>query len=82
MDTDGGYAYKVLSQKARIQAAAQGKPIPANPIVNLPILAASGQMQKAVQNSEAGQVSVVADVLAEEASKPAEAVAADKATDI
>jgi Transglycosylase SLT domain len=81
MESDGGYGHKVLSQKARIQAAAQGKPIPANPIVNMPILAASGQMQKAVQNSESGQSSVMTEVMADEASKPAEATA-DKATDI
>jgi hypothetical protein len=82
MDNDGGYGYKVLSQKARIQAAAQGKPIPANPVVNMPILAVSSQMQKAVQNSESGQASALTEVVAEEASKPTEAVATDKATDI
>jgi hypothetical protein len=37
MSDDGGYGHKVLSQKARIQAAAQGRPIPSNPIVNTPI---------------------------------------------
>ncbi len=82
MDTDGGYGYKVLSQKARIQAAAQGKPIPANPVVNMPILAVSGQMQRAVQNSESGQGSALTEVATEEASKPIEATAVDKATDI
>jgi hypothetical protein len=82
MDTDGGYGYKVLSQKARIQAAAQGKPIPANPIVNMPILIAVGQMQKALQNSESDRTSVLTEAVTEDVSKPADAVAADKATDI
>jgi Transglycosylase SLT domain len=82
MENDGGYGYKVLSQKARIQAAAQGKPIPVNPMVNMPILAASGQMQKAVQNSESSQSSVMTEVLAEDVLKPIDVVVADKATDI
>jgi hypothetical protein len=82
MDTDGGYGYKVLSQKARIQAAAQGKPIPSNPVVNMPILAASSQMQRTLQNSESSQGSALTEVATEEASKPTEAVAVDKATDI
>jgi soluble lytic murein transglycosylase-like protein len=38
MDSDGGYGYKVLSQKARIVAASLGQPVPANPVVNLPIM--------------------------------------------
>jgi hypothetical protein len=82
MDNDGGYGYKVLSQKARILAAAQGKPIPANPVVNMPILAASGQMQKAVQTFGANQSYVASDAVVDESAKPVDPVAADKAADI
>jgi hypothetical protein len=82
MDNDGGYGYKVLSQKARIQAAAQGKPIPANPVVIMPILAASSQMQKTIQTLGANQTSVTSDLIADEPTKAVEVVATEKATDI
>jgi Transglycosylase SLT domain len=82
MDNDGGYGYKVLSQKARIQAAAQGKPIPVNPIVNMPILAASGQMQKTGQTLGDNQNFASTDSIVDEPTKAVEAVATEKATDI
>jgi soluble lytic murein transglycosylase-like protein len=82
MDNDGGYGYKVLSQKARIQAAAQGKPIPANPVVIMPILAASGPMQKTIQTLGANQTSATSDLIADEPTKAVEVVATEKATDI
>jgi Transglycosylase SLT domain len=82
MENDGGYGYKVLSQKARIQAAAQGKPIPANPIVNMPILAASSQMQKTVQTLGVNQTSATSDSIADEPTKAVEVVSTEKATDI
>jgi hypothetical protein len=85
MDTDGGYGYKVLSQKARIQAAAQGKPIPASPIVNMPIVASSAvALPRSIPTSDVVHQAVVEHSV-DEPSKAIEApavVAVDKATDI
>jgi Transglycosylase SLT domain len=90
MDNDGGYGYKVLSQKARIQAAALGRPIPANPIVAVATNAPVGStvvLTRSVQAAE--QIPVVnstsnsaPDAGADEAPKASEAVAGDKPTDI
>jgi Transglycosylase SLT domain len=84
METDGGYAYKVLSQKARIQAAAQGKPIPANPVINMPIIAASSMLQKVAQSTDAIQNAgdPVVEARTDESVKPSEVLLAEKATDI
>jgi hypothetical protein len=85
METDGGYGYKVLSQKARIQAAAQGKPIPANPIVNMPIVAATSvafpRSNLASDIVHHATVETSVDEPAKLLEAPA-AVVAEKATDI
>jgi hypothetical protein len=89
MDNDGGYSYKVLSQKARILAAAQGRPIPANPIVQMPInpvIVSSGVMQKAQQPSDVIAIPTQSEhsgeAIADDAPKPPEIIAGDKPTDI
>jgi Transglycosylase SLT domain len=80
MESDSGYGFKVLSQKARIVAAAQGRPIPANPVVNMPILAAANPKPLPVP-SELVKI-VETPVLHVEESKPIEPIAAEKSADI
>jgi Transglycosylase SLT domain len=80
MDSDSGYGFKVLSQKARIVAAAQGKPIPVNPMVNMPILAAA-MPKPAALPSELVKI-VEMPVPPSEESKAIEPVAVDKSADI
>jgi hypothetical protein len=83
METDGGYGHKVLSQKARIQAAAQGKPIPANPVVNMPVYASSGASSKQLGSSDAAKnASFVTEPTSDDALKSSEVLVAEKATDI
>jgi Transglycosylase SLT domain len=76
MDNDGGYGYKVLSQKARIVAASLGQPVPVNPVVNMPI------MKVALKTMlPASDVQALAEPAVEEA-KAVDIVAVEKSTDI
>jgi Transglycosylase SLT domain len=93
MDSDQGYGLKVLSQKARIVAAAQGRPIPANPVIVMPVLALSNSDKSAltggsVHTISAGNVDIALVIdkaekqLAEDVKPAIEPAHADKATDI
>jgi hypothetical protein len=81
MENDSGYGFKVLSQKARIVAAAQGRPIPVNPIVNMPILAAATPKSPATSQPELVKA-VDTSVEHNEEAKPIEPLAAEKLADI
>jgi Transglycosylase SLT domain len=93
MDSDQGYGLKVLSQKARIVAASQGRPIPANPMIVMPVLASSNSDKSAltggaVHTVSAGNADIALVIdkaekqLTEDAKPAIEPLLADKATDI
>jgi ribosomal protein L7/L12 len=76
MDTDGGYGYKVLSQKARIVAASLGQPVPANPVVNMPMMKVAVKTVLPASDAQA-----LAEPSIEEV-KAVDIVAVEKSTDI
>jgi Transglycosylase SLT domain len=76
MDSDGGYGFKVLSQKARIVAASLGKPVPANPVVAMPIVKVS--LKAATPAAEAALLSEPTG----DEPKTLDIVATEKSTDI
>jgi Transglycosylase SLT domain len=76
MDTDGGYGYKVLSQKARIVAASLGQPVPANPVVNMPIMKVAIKTVLPASDAQALAEPAVEEV------KAVDIVAVEKSTDI
>jgi soluble lytic murein transglycosylase-like protein len=93
MDSDQGYGLKVLSQKARIVAAAQGKPIPVNPAVVMPVLVSSNssKISLAVNASNANttgnaDIALVIDKadkqIVDDAKTAVDPILAEKATDI
>ncbi len=76
MDTDGGYGYKVLSQKARIVAASLGQPVPANPVVNMPMMKVAVKTVMPASDTQALAEPAIEEV------KAVDIVAAEKSTDI
>jgi Transglycosylase SLT domain len=76
MDSDGGYGYKVLSQKARIVAASLGQPVPANPVVNMPTMKVAVKTVLPASDAQALAEPAIEEV------KAVDIVAVEKSTDI